>query len=94
MASAPTYGAEAGDVLATVMGVNERPKSNMFTKKLDCYAELVADGKGESSTALELRQDLDELSPRDPALNQADIEIRRRKLLKKWANPSEVNKGA
>ncbi len=81
VASAPTYGAEAGDVLPTVMGVNGRPGDNEFVKKLNCYRSLVADGKGESSEALELRRDLDELSPRDPALNRADTEIRRRRLI-------------
>ncbi len=80
-ASAPTYGAEAGDVLATVIGVDERPGGNEFAKKLARYTDLVADGKGESPSAVNLRQDLDELSPRDPALDRADIEIRRRKLL-------------
>ena len=81
-ASAPTYGAEAGDVLTTVMGVNERPGGNEFVEKLMCYTDLVANGEGESPRAVRLRQDLDELSPRDPALDRADIEIRRRKLLK------------
>ncbi len=81
-ASAPTYGAEAGDVLATVMGVDERPGGNKFVKKLARYTDLVADGKGESPKAVKLRRSLDELSPRDPALDRADIEIRRRKLLK------------
>ena len=77
-ASAPTYGAEAGDVLATVMGVDERPSGNEFAKKLARYTDLVADGKGESPRAVNLREKLDELSPRDPALDRADIEIRRR----------------
>ena len=81
-ASAPTYGAAAGDVLATVMGVNERPGGNEFAKNLKRYADLVAEGKGESPGAVRLRRSLDELSPRDPALDRADIEIRRRKLLK------------
>lgn len=81
-ASAPTYGAEAGDVLATVMGVHERPDGNEFVEKLARYKELVADGKGESPKAVKLRRNLDELSPRDPALDRTDIEIRRRKLLK------------
>lgn len=80
-ASAPTYGAEAGDVLATVMGVNERPGGNEFAKKLACYTDFVADGKGESPGAVSLRRALNALSPRDPALDRADIEIRRRKLL-------------
>ena len=81
-AAAPTYGAEAGDVLATVMGVDQRPggNDNEFVEKLARYTDLVADGKGESRPAVSLREKLDELSPRDPALDRADIEIRRRKL--------------
>ena len=80
--SAPTYGAESGDVLATVMGVDERPNGNEFASKLARYMDLVADGEAESQQAVGLRQSLEELSPRDPALDRADIEIRRRKLLK------------
>ena len=81
VASVPTYGAEAGDVLPTVMGVNGRPGGNEFVKKLERYRSLVAEGKGESSRALELRRELNELSPRDPALFRADTEIRRQKAL-------------
>ena len=81
-ASAPTYGAESGDVLATVMGVDERPCGNEFAKKLVRYTDLVAEGEGESPQGIKLRRSLDELSPHDPALDRADIEIRRRKLLK------------
>ena len=64
------------------MGVDERPEVNKFVEKLAHYTHLVADGKGESSEAVSLRQELDELSPRDPALDRADIEIRRRKLFR------------
>ena len=76
-----TYGAEAGDVLTVVMGVNERPK-NKFTEGLARYMDLVGDDKGESKEALALRRKLEKLSPDDPALDSADIEIRRNKLLK------------
>ncbi|MXX38605.1 MAG: AAA family ATPase [Gemmatimonadetes bacterium] len=76
-----TYGAEAGDVLTVVMGVNERPK-NTFTEDLARYMDLVGDDKGESKEALMLRRKLERLSPNDPALDSADIEIRRNKLLK------------
>ena len=79
-----TYGAEAGDVLSLVMGVNERPE-NKFTKDLDQYRRLVSEGKGESEEALALRRKLEELSPRDYALNRADLEIRRRKMFKQMA---------
>ncbi len=81
-ASAATFGAEAGDVLSTEMGVGERPRDNNFVKKLEKYMRLVGDGRGESEDAVSLRRKLESLSPRDHALDTADIEIRRRKLLK------------
>ena len=76
-----TYGAEAGDVLSVVMGVDERP-ANDFTKKLARYRRLIGDDQGESAEALALRRDLQQLSPDDPALGRADVEIRRRKLFR------------
>ena len=78
----PTYGAEAGYVLDTVMGVTERPSGNKFVKKLEEYRQLIGDGLGESTLALDIRQQLEDLSPRDPALDRADIEIRRHRILK------------
>ena len=84
--SAPTYGAEAGGVLATVMGVDERPSGNMFATTLAKYTDLVAQGMGELPEAMRLRRELDTLSPRDPALDRADIETRRHKLLKRMGN--------
>ena len=83
-AAAWTYGAEAGDVLSAVMGVNERP-DNDFTSKLASYRRLVSDGRGESGEALALRADLESLSPDDPALARADLEIRQRRLFKQMA---------
>ena len=80
-ASAPTYGAEAGDVLAAVMGVRERPSGNEFVKCLGKYMRLVGRNQGESEEAISLRRELESLSPRDPALDRADVEIRRRKLM-------------
>ncbi len=79
-----TYGAEAGAVLSVVMGVKERPE-NEFTKALEQYRRLVSEGKGESAEALALRRELEKHSPRDYALNRADLEIRRRKLFKQMA---------
>ena len=79
-----TYGAEAGDVLSVVMGVSERPE-NDFTKALDEYRRLISEGQGETKEALKLRRELEERSPRDYALNRADLEIKRRKLFKKMA---------
>ncbi|MYD70625.1 MAG: AAA family ATPase [Acidobacteria bacterium] len=77
-----TFGAEAGDVLSVVMGVDERP-DNDFSKKLARYRRLINDDEGESREALRLRQELEGLSPDDPALDRADVEIQRRQLLRK-----------
>ena len=79
-----TYGAEAGDVLSVVMGVKERPE-NEFTKALDQYRHLIREGRWESKEALSLRSSLERMSPYDPALDRADLEIRRRKLFKQMA---------
>ena len=79
-----TYGAEAGDVLTVVMGVKERPE-NEFTKALEQYRYLIREGQWESEEALALRASLESMSPYDPALDRADLEIRRRKLFKQRA---------
>ena len=86
--SAHTFGAEAGDVLDAVMGVDERPPQNEFVEVLNRYAELVDDGDGESPDALALRTELERLSPADPALHEADLEIRRQKALASLADSS------
>ena len=75
-----TYGAEAGDVLATVMGVSERPP-NDFTRKLATYMRLVGRGQGSSSRAKRLRQQLHDLSAQDPAFDRADMEMARQHIL-------------
>ena len=80
-----TYGAEAGDVLSVVMGVNERPPGNAFVTKLKKYMRLIGDGRGESEEALALRKKLERMSPYDPALNRAKLEIKQRKLFKQMA---------
>ena len=82
-----TYGAESGDVLSVVMGVDQRPV-NKFTEGLGRYRRLINDGKGESQEALALRQDLEKLSPHDPALDRADLEIRRRRVLRQMGKPT------
>ena len=79
-----TYGAEAGDVLSVVMGVDERPV-NDFTEALALYRRLVSEGQGESEKAVELRATLERLSPDDPALARADLEIRQRRLFEEMA---------
>ena len=82
----PSYGAESGDVLASVMGVTERPEDNEFVTKLNKYIELVGNDQGESEDAKAIRQELEKLSPHDPALDTVDIEIRRRRLMKEMGN--------
>lgn len=79
--AAPTYGAEAGAVLAGVMGVEKRPP-NEFSEGLRRYMRLVGEDQGETQEARELRDRLDVLSLHDPALQRADMEIRRRKMLR------------
>ena len=79
-----TYGAEAGDVLRVVMDVQERP-NNEFSRKLAEYRRLVSQGDGEAEEARKLRARLDEITPDDPALASADLEIRQRKLFRKVA---------
>ena len=80
-----TYGAEAGDVLSVVMGVDERPPENRFTKALDQYRRLIREERWESKEALALRESLESMSPYDSALDRADLEIKRRKLFKQRA---------
>ena len=80
-----TFGAEAGDVLSNVMGVEERP-DNWFTAKLSRYARLVANDEGQSPEALALRAQLESESPDDPALRRADLEIRQRKMFRRMAD--------
>ena len=82
-----TFGAKAGDVLSTVMGVDERPSANSFVQTLGEYTRLVSGGQGESEEAKTLRRELEELSPRDPALDRADIEIRRRRVMQTAGKP-------
>ena len=84
----PTYGAEAGEVLEGVMGVRARPRDNDFVTLLDKYMEHVSNGRGESEPAEELRQQLEFLSRSDPALDRADIEIRRQKIFQNMEQPS------
>ena len=80
--SGPTYGAEAGSVLETVMGVQERPAAerNEFVQKLEEYRRLVDDGLGRSEEAASLRSELESLSPRDSALDAADMEMDRQEI--------------
>lgn len=84
-AAGHTYGAEAGDVLAVTMGVPQRPANNPFVQKLDRYMDMVAHGRGETEEARGLRSELDAISPRDYDLDRADGEIRRQKVMSRFA---------
>ena len=88
--SAPTFGAEAGDVLFTVMRVDERPAAehNEFVKKLGEYMRLVDDGRGQSKKAKALRNELEDLSARDPALDAADMEMERQEIFERMGKSS------
>ena len=88
--SAPTFGAEAGSVLEAVMGVQERPAAehNEFVKKLDAYMRLVDDGRGRSKEAKSIRKDLENLSARDPALDEADMEMERQEIFERLEKSS------
>ena len=88
--SAPTFGAEAGDVLFTVMRVDERPPAehNEFVKKLGEYMRLVEDGRGRSEEAKALRNELEYLSARDPALDAADMEMERQEVFERMGKAS------
>lgn len=77
-----TYGAEVGNVLSAVMGVEPRPR-NEFSEMLERYRELVEDGKGDTEEALALRGRLDEWNPDDPDLVRADVAIRRRRTVRR-----------
>ena len=79
-----TFGAEAGDVLSAVMGVEERP-DNWFRNKLDEYRDLVSQDLGESPEALALRAKLEDAAPDDPALHRADLEIRQRRMFRRMS---------
>ncbi len=88
--SAPTYGAEAGSVLEAVMNVRERPSAeyNEFVKKLEEYMRLVDDGHGRSGKAMSLRGELENLSPRDSALDAADMEMERQEIFERLGKAS------
>ena len=79
-----TYGAEAGDVLTAVMGVEGRPP-NEFSENLERYQRLVSRGDGETEEALQIRTALERISPRDPELASIDMEIRQRRLFREMA---------
>lgn len=75
--SSSTYGAESQRVLEEVFGVTARYSENEAKKALDAYFELIHKGEYESEQAKEYRSKLDEWLNGDPALDSADMLIRR-----------------
>jgi predicted ATP-binding protein involved in virulence len=86
-----SYGAESGRLLQEILGVDQRPPEdrNEFTATLNRYSELVSADRGEEDEALELRRRLDEISSQDPGLIRLDLEIRRRRVLRRAKEQAE-----
>jgi predicted ATP-binding protein involved in virulence len=80
-----TYGAQVGRVLNEIMDVEQRPPAefNEFTQLLELYRKLIQRDEGEGEEALKLRYQLNRLSASDPELLKADMEIRRRRVLRR-----------
>ncbi len=76
------YGGESGRVLEEVLGVEQRPKTDVLSK-LKEYFDLIEAGSGESEDALALRLDIEKLTDgNEPMLVKADLAIKRVKWLK------------
>jgi predicted ATP-binding protein involved in virulence len=84
-AATSSYGAKSGRLLTEILGVDEQPPADVveFTRLLNRYAALVATDRGEEPDALALRTQLDDLSPLEPELIRMDMEIRRRRVLRR-----------
>ena len=80
-----SFGAESGRLLTEILEVEQRPPGevNEFTKGLHAYTALIEAGEGETEKARKLRSRLDQMSPDDPALVRADLEIRRQRVLRR-----------
>lgn len=74
-----TEGAEAGRLLSTVMGVSERPPSEVsaFVEALDKYRKFLRSAKADTPEALKALQMMQNLSPDDPVLATLELEKRR-----------------
>lgn len=79
--SSYTYGAKSGRVLERVMEGSERPRHNTFTKLLNRYYELIEEDEWDSEIAKKIKKRLYELSPDEPELISAKMEIRRRQVI-------------
>jgi len=75
-------GATGERILIDLMGAHERV-AGPVTEKLSRYQRLVDQGRGREPTATALRAELDQQLPRDPQLQQADVEMQRQQLMAK-----------
>lgn len=80
-----SYGAKSGRLLTEIMGVEEQPPEDVvdFTRLLNRYRALIDEDRGEEPEANALRRQLDDLSPLEPELVRLDMEIRRRRVLRR-----------
>lgn len=75
--SSSTYGAESQRILEEIFGVGARYYDNEAKKTLDEYFKLLNKGEYNSEEAKKYRKELDEWLRGDPALDTADMLIRR-----------------
>ncbi|WP_058555485.1 AAA family ATPase [Thiohalocapsa sp. ML1] len=84
-AATSSYGAQSGRLLTEILGVDQRPPEDVveFTRLLNQYSALIDAELGEEPEAAALRSRLDALSPYEPELIRLDMEIRRRRVLRR-----------
>ena len=77
-----TFGAEASHISTVSMGVRQRPPKNGFAKAFAEYLEAIEEDDWETGDEpdAELRRRLEDLSPDDPGLDEADLAIVRRQV--------------
>lgn len=79
------YGAESGWVMEQVLGVGQRPRTEVSIK-LEEYFELIESGRGERPESVQLRKEIFELTDgHEPMLQKADLAIKRIQWLKSKA---------
>lgn len=78
-------GATSERILVDLMGAKERAgqvTAGENTKRLTAYMEMVSRGDGETAEARRLRSELEKAIPGDERFYQADLEMRKRVLLR------------
>jgi hypothetical protein len=82
-----TEGAEAGQVLLDIMGVEQRPKKNKMVKKLDEYTELISKEQFDERTFALKKELYDHFGANDAQLLELDLisqHIKRRKEVEEY----------